>query len=394
MTTQQIHEHSTSRRRFIQLLGGGIVVAAGTQVAGCGTDLPSETTRAWNPIAPNMELRRFMLAHALLAPNPHNRQPWLADLSRANEITLICDAERLLPETDPFGRQILIGCGAFIELAVIAGAERGMRVHVDAFPEGAPADNALPKGVKVARLSITPDSTIIKDPLFGHIRQRHTNKAAYDKHRPLPVTLWQMFIQTAQHMGLTSGEVSESTRVAAIRRITRAGYEVECVTARTWLESARLFRFGPEDIAKHRDGISIMGAMPRLLRAVGLFDPLEVPVPASPNYTRVMERWAPFDTGSGFFWIASSGNSRQAQLNVGRAYVRAHLQATAAGVDMHPVSQALQEFPEMSVHHQDIHRLLGLAPAKNRLQMLVRVGYGTKADGPSPRRDSETLLLS
>ena len=69
------------------------------------------------------------------------------DQREAGKIHLLCDGERLLPETDPFGRQILIGCGAFLELAVIAAAQRGLAVQVDLFPEGPPAANALPAAV-------------------------------------------------------------------------------------------------------------------------------------------------------------------------------------------------------------------------------------------------------
>ena len=101
-----------SRRRFIQLVGGGAVLAAATSLTGCSTTAPDIAVVAWavpkSDLA-KLGLREFMLAHALLAPNPHNRQPWLADLRRADEVTLVCDPDRLLPETDPFGRQIQIG---------------------------------------------------------------------------------------------------------------------------------------------------------------------------------------------------------------------------------------------------------------------------------------------
>ena len=35
------------------------------------------------------------------------------------------------------------------------------------------------------------------------------------------------------------------------------------------------------------------------------------------------------------------------RVTAGRAHASAHLQATAADADMHPLSQALQEFTEM-----------------------------------------------
>ena len=132
------------RRQFIRLAGGGAVLAATGGLAGCDSSMPDAALQPWRDAgATQTDPRRFMLAHALLAPNPHNRQPWIADLREAGKIHLVCDGERLLPETDPFGRQILIGCGAFIELAVIAAAQRSLGVQVELFPEGPPAASAL-----------------------------------------------------------------------------------------------------------------------------------------------------------------------------------------------------------------------------------------------------------
>ena len=177
--------HPTSRRRFITLAGGGAVVAA-LPLAGCASAYPDEATLAWRAAGAETDLRRHMLAHALLAPNPHNRQPWIADLSQPGRIGLVCDGERLLPETDPFGRQILIGCGAFIELAVIAAAQRSLGVQVDLFPEGPPAAGALPAGTRVATLTMGADGSAKPDPLFAQIVRRHTRKTAYDTARALP----------------------------------------------------------------------------------------------------------------------------------------------------------------------------------------------------------------
>jgi hypothetical protein len=377
------------RRRFVQLVGGGAVLAT---LGGCGAGMPDAAVQAWTQRADPADLRRWMLAHALLAPNPHNRQPWLADLRRDGEITLVCDAERLLPETDPFGRQIVIGCGAFIELAVLAAAERGVAVQVQPFPDGEPATDRLPGGQAIARLVLGPAGSATPDALFAQIRRRHTHKGVYDSARTVPPALVTQWLSTAQAANLSSGVIDDAPRLQSLRTITRTAYEIECTTPRTWLESAHLMRIGPAAIAQHRDGISIAGALPRAMHAVGLFDPLQVPLRGSSGHGQVMDRFDAHQTGSGYLWLASAGNGRRAQLATGRAYVRAHLMACAAGVDMHPLSQALQEFAEVREQRLAVHRLLGLDPAQHTLQMLARVGYGVTPAGPSPRRDLQGLV--
>ena len=380
------------RRAFIGLVGGGAVLAAGGLLSGCSARLPDVAVQAWTRAQGETDTRRFMLAHALLAPNPHNRQPWIADLREAGRIHLICDGERLLPETDPFGRQILIGCGAFLELAVIAAAQRGLAATVELFPQGAPAETELPRGSRVATLTLGEAGSAKPDALFTQIPRRHTLKSAYAAGRPLPEGLVRSWSETAGAFGLRSGVASGEAAMAPIRRITREAYEIEATTARTWLESARLMRIGPDAIATHRDGISLNSPMVRTVHTLGLFDPMEVPARGSQALQRVMERWTPFETGSGYLWMASTGNARAAQVGAGRAYVRAHLQATAAGVEMHPLSQALQEFAEMRGPREAVHRALGVDAGRETLQMLSRVGFATEPGGPSPRRDLETML--
>jgi hypothetical protein len=61
-------------------------------------------------------------------------------------------------------------------------------------------------------------------------------------------------------------------------------------------------------------------------------------------------------------------------------------------VDMHPLSQALQEFVEVKPQYDALHRLLGFDPATHTVQMLARVGYGAAVVGPSPRRELGQLI--
>ena len=49
-------------------------------------------------------------------------------------MTLYVDTDRLLPETDPYNRQITIGLGCFLEIMRMAAAEDGYRVDLDALP--------------------------------------------------------------------------------------------------------------------------------------------------------------------------------------------------------------------------------------------------------------------
>mgnify|MGYP000753489585 CR=1 FL=1 len=83
---------------------------------------------AWQAPARETDLRRWILAHAILAPHSHNLQSWVADLGTPNQITLYCDLKRLLPQTDPLSRQIMMSHGTFLELLDLA---MSLATHVE-----------------------------------------------------------------------------------------------------------------------------------------------------------------------------------------------------------------------------------------------------------------------
>ena len=171
------------RRNFIRLVGGGAVAAVA--LPGCSADYPASAVAAWAGPPASAEARRWALGHAILAPNSHNRQPWLADLREPNTIVLFVDRERMLPETDPWFRQIVVSQGTFLELLVIALRERGIEPRVEVFPDGDFAPRQV-DGRPVARIAWTPGAAAAaKDPLYAQILRRQTAKVDYDTSRPV-----------------------------------------------------------------------------------------------------------------------------------------------------------------------------------------------------------------
>ena len=388
------------RRIFMRLVGGGTVAAAAASLAGCATDFPAEALAPWQGPGHEPDTRRWALAHAILAPSPHNRQPWLADLREANAISLHVDRTRLLPETDPWFRQIMVGQGTFIEALVLALHERGLAPVVTLFPQG----EFKPREVDdrpVARIHWQAGAAApARDPLFAQLLRRCTAKTDYDTTLPvLPATLEGL------KGAMTNPDVHfdasvDPTRVERLRRLCWESAQVELLTPRTVMESVRLTRIGPGEIALHRDGISINTLVPRLANAVGAFDREHAPVPGSTAYKQMMSRFEGHSrTAMGFVWLSTptaqhrtGGTLRSAEVAAGRAYMRLQLKATELGLQMHPMSQAPQEFAEMKTHYDELHQLLLGRPAEQEtVQMFCRIGHCAPTQH-QPRRGVDAIL--
>ncbi len=383
------------RRHFIRLAGGGVIAAAtATTLSGCSSALPPEATAAWQaPGQAETEVRRWILSHAILAPHSHNLQSWLVDLGVPDEITLFIDQKRLLPETDPFSRQMMMSQGTFLELLDLAAKQKGLRADIALFPQGVFPPTTV-DARPTARIRLVADASVKPDPLFAQILRRRTNREAYEAREPDATALQRIATSVQPHpfrvgfVGSAQADVLQQHR-----RIAKEAWRIELVTPRTVMESFKVLRVGPKEIAQHRDGISLNDPMVRALDAVGLFDRSVAPAPDDFATTSQLEEFnAKIDTTPAFFWLVTEGNDRITQIQSGRAYVRAQLAATAAGLSMHPLSQALQEYPEQAAPYAQIHQLVGAPAPRFTVQMWARLGYAPVIE-PSPRRGLASHVL-
>ncbi|HEV2899915.1 MAG TPA: twin-arginine translocation pathway signal protein [Pseudaminobacter sp.] len=378
------------RRRFLTLMGGGVILAAGSAAGAFAvTRTPTRALMPWTQTTFYDEPRRRALSFAILAPNPHNRQPWLVDLATPGEVLLLVDTARMLPHTDPQNRQITIGLGCFLELMVTAAAADGYRVDLELFPQG--ADAAGLDARPVARARFIKDATIAIDPLFEHVLTRRSLKEPYDLGKPVATSLLASLAASIRH-GSTPGHTNDPDVVSALRDLTHRALDIEIDTSRTYKESVDLFRLGKAEIEANPDGIDFGGPLFDTLVLTGQFTRTIALDKSSMVFAQGRDAvLANTDTAMAHFWLVTGSNTRQDQIAAGRDWVRVHLAATALGLGLQPLSQALQEFPEMAACYAQAHQKL--APAGGTVQMLARLGYATPV-GPSPRWPLDAKIIA
>lgn len=363
-----------SRRKALAILGGGTIVAA--SVAGgifVTTRTPTRAVAPWASAGLESEPRKRALSYAILAPNPHNMQPWLVDLSREDTVTLLRDKTRDLPHTDPFSRQLTIGLGCFAELMVMAAAQGGHQVDLTWFPEGEDGPVAIATFREGGKA----------DPLFAHVMERRSCKEPFDD-RSIPASLIKRLASLADIH-------TEPAKVAAIRDLTWQAWLTEINTPHTMQESVDLMRFGKSEINANPDGIDLGGAFLESLMLAGVLTREAQADPQSAGFKEGIKIYRNMLMATpAYATITTPENSRIDQIEAGRRWLRLNLTTASLGLALHPVSQALQEFPEMAEHYTRAHTML--AEPGHSVQMLGRLGFGPETN-PSPRWPLETRII-
>ena len=345
------------RRNFLRITGGGIVLAAGAAGGFLATRTPHEALAPWDAAGGYSEPRRRALSYAILAPNPHNRQPWEVSLDQDDRIVVWRDKTRNLPETDPYDRQLTIGMGCFLELLEMGLGETGHAAETVLFPAGDEGPVAL--------LTLTDGGQ--PDPLFAHVMARRSCKEPFEG-RPVPREMIDSLSSLA-----TIHDQPET--VEALKQLTWNAWMTESTTYRTMKESTDLFRLGKAEINANPDGIDLGGPMFETLMLFGLLTREGALDPASSEFRQVAGIYREMLMATpAYASIASEANTRGDQIAAGRNWLRLNLAATGMGLALHPVSQALQEYPEMKPHYRDLHNLI--AKPGHTVQMLGRLGFG------------------
>jgi len=156
-------------------------------------------------------------------------------------------------------------------------------------------------------------------------------------------------------------------------------------------ETERMFRNSESEKRKYLDGITMMsgGLKGMKLQIIQIFSEI-----FSMSWKKIGKAWLSNETKNinntpTFAMIISDHNSRTTQVKTGMLFSSFQLKACTKGISMQPLSQSLQEFPEMSELYHNIHDVF--AEKGQTIQMLVRMGRSDRVLH-SLRRDVTDLI--
>ena len=373
-------------------MAGFLEACGGSQtgrLAGGGGDDPLKNAEANGLKTPILKA----INCGITAPNPHNTQGWKFLIRNEYTMELFVDEKRLLVHTDPPARQVHIGQGTFLEHLNLGARQMGYRADIKYFPAGEYGLYEI--GQKpVARVELVKDNTVQPDPLYKYIPLRATNRANYNG----PAITRAEFQKIRGLVGPTHAKLNLIHKPAEMKSYGDLFFQamaLETETVKRADESRIWFRLTDEDIYGKRDGISLRGNGMSGLKfwmVSNFFVSLDKKsFHSKENQAAYLEPFkATIATSKAYCFFRTASNTQADWVRTGRDYARFQLVLTSLGLVMHPLSQILQEYPEMDKLRTAFEKQAGVGPGA-KVQMAVRIG---RSDYRfiSPRRPLKSML--
>ena len=390
---------TTPTRRNILKIGGGLtLVAAGgllwraedRGVFNHGEGAAYSAWEMWN--APEYKGTPLALVAAgILAATPHNTQPWIFRITK-NSISVEADRSRNLGSMDPYLREMHIGLGCAIENMMLAAPVNGFTATPE-LQTGSLEEDASRAGLSLAAIMHLTKTDPVPEPspLHGAIPHRHTDRGPYDRAQNLPDGFSRSLTALAGDSSdvrlhlIAEGEMRNRLDTTIVDATAAIIADEEMVH-----DSSAWFRDGPDDIEKHKSGVTLdtAGLSPLILAAAKMLPPVSAETSHKTWLDQTRDVHLPTAALLGVISVPDRHDIK-ASLQAGILWQKLHLTAAQAGVAMQPLNQPV----EMA----DRDSQLGRAPDwENRLSefsdegfeptFCFRMGTPTRAAPASPRR--------
>jgi len=136
----------------------------------------------------------WALNFAVLAPSKYNTQPWYFEITDG-AVDVHADGARALTEADPYGREMLIGCGAALANLRLGIRALGYEPAVHLFPQRASFSH-----LARVRLGAATPITADEQRLVDAVPRRHTQWMPLNG-KDVPASLIESLVEAANREG-------------------------------------------------------------------------------------------------------------------------------------------------------------------------------------------------
>ncbi|GAA3602496.1 Acg family FMN-binding oxidoreductase [Microlunatus ginsengisoli] len=331
-----------------------------------------------------------LVAAAVLAPSPHNNQPWTFRIDEGG-IEIWPDESQRLGTLDPTDRELHISLGTAVENLVLTAAARGSATRV----------TVVDDPVHV-RIDLEPAPGALAGPgdrprLYEAIGERRTNRGPFTEVAVPAGLLADFSRQAGPTDGLDVRWLTDWSQRDAFGELLVEAAEAVAADAQQSADNYRWYRHGVGDIVRNPEGLTQdaqgLGAVKRAIAKA-------LPPGSREEVDRFwvkQTKTVHTATASAYGLVLSTDpDSVEQRVAGGRLLQRMELAATLRGLAFHPMTQITQRI--------DRDRTLGrepafgpriaelVAPSQQQLLINFRVGYPVRSARRSPRRPVASFL--
>jgi hypothetical protein len=333
-----------------------------------------------------------LAARGILAASGHNMQPWTLKYDPTDSMSfyLYANRERITKEVDPEYRQMMISQGTFLEYVLVAGEKEGWNVQIKLFPNGEYDEGNLVHSMdtlpvaKITLESAQPEDT----PLYNAMFMPDTNRMPYWDHElsPYEISSLESVSETSDISIKVYKELSDRSYISTC---VMKSATTEAGVPRVMEETNTIFRPNEHQKNQYRYGFSVEGQgtsglmKPVLQGMLTIFPSLNSGKAASQNFIKSTQ--TSVDSTPAYVMIVTERNDRATQVRSGMIYSQIVLTGHTMGLAMQPLSQVLEEYPEMNSLYTEFKQKY--TPEGGTIQMLLRTGYPKKRMPRSMRQD-------
>ncbi len=339
----------------------------------------------------------LVIDSARWAQNAHNIQSWKLRRQADDSYHIYLDEERLLPETDPVHRQLVISIGSFVGAAEIAAKELGYKLDYQYLPEG-DFDEEAPGAYPLANISLSDmdkDNNNVDTLMSTDGITIDALSTATVKYKTLPMEYTQEWY-TEQEKKWSDGSIifewiDNQDQVDQLSALAVEAFKIEMELPPTRDESIDYTQIGNDARERHPYGITLLGNFDK--SNWWFIETISTLFPQTPDqYTDTSIKMfnQTLENEHVMLMVRSVGNTRELQLETGRRLQLAWMEVLIKGGRLLPLSQGIQEYPEVEDIYKNLHN--HWAKDGETIQMWLSLG---KPDGEfyqSPRLQTMDII--
>ncbi len=350
-----------TRRKFLVIAGGSVLVVAGTYYLLSDTsNFTRDDIKNDSPgKIPLLADERGILYLASLAPSGHNTQPWFVKYLEPYHWIIGNDKSKWLPAVDPTQRETILSIGAFVQNLEYAANNLGYNCQFDILATSNQDENMVE--IRLNKSGSIHEYDIQKIKRRRTVRSTFLSEALKKEDVDYLINAETNFLHfisnVSKEFQWLNEQTIEANRIQSYRDAAQN-------------ELANWIRFSSKDAEKYRDGLTTAGMEIEGIPGWILRNFYKKASVMKKDFREqaIDKVKKQVSHSAGWLLITAKDNSVTTLLETGKRMQRLFLKVREKNIAIHPMTQILEE-PSTN---QMVNQSIGIS---DNIQFILRTGY-------------------